>query len=154
MRTVAIALALLATPANAWDFTPTPICTLFHQGDQMSVMVTYDPGLREYAIHLSREGGWPASALFAMRFEGPRGLTISTDRHVIDPSDPRTLSVRDRGFGNVLNGLKFNSRAVAIIGDVEVPVSLDGASPAVDAFRTCPTDQLVQLRRPKPGSPS
>lgn len=146
MRRLALALICLATPVTAWDFTPAPICTLFHQGVEMSVMVTYDPAIREYAIHLSREGGWPESGLFAMRFEGPRGLTISTDRHAIDPADPRTLTVRDRGFGNVLNGLKFNSRAVAILGDVEVPVSLDGASPAVDAFRTCPNDQMV--RRP------
>lgn len=143
MRSAALALTLLATPALAWDFTPAPICTLFHQGEAMSVMVTYDPQIKEYAIHLSREGGWPEAPVFSMRFEGPRGLTISTDRHVIDPADPRTLTVRDRGFGNVLNGLKFNSRAVAVLGDLEVPVLLDGASPAVDEFRACPTDQLV-----------
>ena len=121
-----------------------PICTLFHQGEEMAVMVTYDPGIREYAIQLSREGGWPSGAIFSMRFEGPRGLTISTTRHVIEAEDTRTLTVRDRGFGNVLNGLNFNTRAFAVLGDLEVPLSLDGAAPAVEEFRNCPGDQMVR----------
>ncbi|WP_245818946.1 excinuclease ABC subunit B [Marivita hallyeonensis] len=133
--------------AAAWEFTPVPICTLFHQGEDMAVMVTYDHSVREYAIHLSREGGWPEDDVFSMRFEGERGLTISTTRHSVDAVDPRTLTVKDRGFGNVLNGLNFNARAVAVLGDLEVPVSLDGAAPAVEEFRACPTDQLV-LRTP------
>ena len=109
----------------------------------MSVSVTFDPTISEYAINLSREPGWPEADVFSMRFEGARGLTISTDRHLINPEDTRTLTVKDRGFGNVLNGLKFNTRAVAILGDIEVPVSLEGAAPAVDEFRTCPTDQMA-----------
>jgi hypothetical protein len=144
MRLPAFALACLATPAAAWEFTPVPICTLFHQGEEMAVMVTYDPTVREYAIQLSREGGWPAGAIFSMRFEGPRGLTISTTRHVIETEDTRTLTVRDRGFGNVLNGLNFNKRAFAVLGDLEVPLSLDGAAPAVEEFRNCPGDQMVR----------
>ena len=109
----------------------------------MSVSVTFDPTISEYAINLSREPGWPEADVFSMRFEGARSLTISTDRHLINPEDTRTLTVKDRGFGNVLNGLKFNTRAVAILGDIEVPVSLEGAAPAVDEFRTCPTDQMA-----------
>lgn len=109
----------------------------------MSVSVTFDPTISEYAINLSREPGWPDADVFSIRFEGERGLTISTDRHLINPDDTRTLVVKDRGFGNVLNGIKFNTRAVAIVGDVEVPVSLEGAAPAVDEFRTCPTDQMA-----------
>lgn len=152
MRTVLVALALLVAPlpAMAWEFTPVPICTLFHQDPEVAVMVTYDPDGGEYAIHLSREGGWPDAAVFSMRFEGPRGLTISTTQHVIEAEDTRTLTVRDRGFGNVLNGLNFNQRAVAVLGDLEVPVSLDGAAPAVEEFRACPTDQLVH----GPGTPA
>lgn len=111
----------------------------------MAVMVTYDPPSGEYAIHLSREGGWPVAEVFSMRFEGPRGLTISTTRHVIEAEDTRTLTVRDRGFGNVLNGLNFNLRAVAVLGDLEIPVSLEDAAPAVEEFRACPTDQLVLM---------
>ncbi|MCR9110951.1 excinuclease ABC subunit B [Marivita sp. XM-24bin2] len=145
MRTVLVALVLLIAPlpAMTWEFTPVPICTLFHQDPEVAVMVTYDPDGGEYAIHLSRESGWPHTAVFSMRFEGPRGLTISTTQHVIEAEDTRTLTVRDRGFGNVLNGLNFNQRAVAVLGDLEVPVSLDGAAPAVEEFRACPTDQLV-----------
>jgi hypothetical protein len=143
MRMILLALSLLASPAAAWEFTPVPICTMFHEGAEMAVTVTYDPALQEYAIHLSREGGWPEAGVFALRFEGPRGLTISTDRHQINPDDPRTLTVRDRGFGNVLDGMTFNTQAVAVIGGVEVPISLDGAAPAVDAFRNCPADQMV-----------
>ncbi len=145
MRGLIFALCCFSTSASAWEFSPTPICTLFHQGTDMSVSVTFDPDISEYAIHLSREPGWPEGDVFSIRFEGPRGLTISTDRHAINPEDKRTLTVKDRGFGNVLNGIKFNTRAVAIVGDVEVPVSLDGAAPAVDAFRTCPTDQMVGI---------
>lgn len=148
MFRIALALTCLVSPAAAWEFTPVPICTLFHQGAEMAVTVTYDPGIREYAIQLSREGGWPEADVFSMRFDGPRGLTISTDRHVIEAADTRTLTVRDRGFGNVLNGLNYNSQALAILGDLEVPVSLNGAAPAVEAFRACPSDQFVSVLRP------
>ena len=74
MRCFAVALSLLIAPvpAMAWEFTPVPICTLFHQGTDMAVMVTYDQVGGDYAIHLSREGGWPEAGLFTMRFEGPR----------------------------------------------------------------------------------
>ena len=152
MRTVLLALPLLVVPlpAMAWEFTPVPICTLFHQDPEVSVRVTYDPASGEYAIHLSREGGWPDAAVFSLRFEGPRGLTISTTRHVIEVGDTRTLTVRDRGFGNVLNGLEFNTRAVAILGDLEVPVMLDGAAPAVEEFRACPAEQLAMSTRRGP----
>jgi hypothetical protein len=140
---IALAFACLASPVAAWDFTPVPICTLFHQGAEMAVMVTHDPAIGEYTIQLSRDAGWPEGDVFSMRFEGPRGLIISTDRHQIEAEDPRTLTVRDRAFGNVLNGLHFNTRAVAVLGDLEVPVSLDGAAAAVEVFRACPGDQLA-----------
>jgi len=143
MRMMALAFACLASPVAAWDFTPVPICTLFHQGAEMAVMVTHDPAIGEYTIQLSRDAGWPEGDVFSMRFEGPRGLIISTDRHRIEAGDPRTLTVRDRGFGNVLNGLHFNTHAVAVLGDLEVPVSLYGAAAAVEAFRACPGDQLA-----------
>ncbi|MCK0149744.1 hypothetical protein MWU54_06900 [Marivita sp. S6314] len=148
MRAFLLPLLFSASAAQAWDFTPSPICTLFHQGEEMSVSVTFDPSNSEYAINLSREAGWPDADVFQIRFEGARRLTISTNRHVINQADTRTLTVTDRGFGNVLNGIKFNARAVAVLGDVEVPVSLDGAAPAVDAFRTCPTDQMAVGPRP------
>lgn len=156
MRVIAVALSFLIAPvpAMAWEFTPVPICTLFHQGSDMAVMVTYDPVGGDYAVHLSREGGWPEAGVFTMRFEGPRGLTISTSTHMIETEDTRTLTVRDRGFGNVLNGLNFNQRAVAVLGDLEVAVSLDGAAPAVEEFRACPTDQLVAIPQAVPDTAS
>jgi hypothetical protein len=61
---------------------------------------------------------------------------ISTGRHVLS-EDGRTLSVRDRGFGNVLNGLEFNVVALAATGDRVVSIDLDGAAPEVAAFRAC-----------------
>lgn len=144
MQRVLFFLIWLSGPANAWDFSPAPICTLFHQGAELSVSVTFDPRNAQYAIHLSREAGWPDADVFQIRFEGPRSQTITTRRHVINRQDPRTLTVTDRGFGNVLNGIKFNTRAIAVLGDVQVPLLLDGAAPAVDEFRTCPTDEMAQ----------
>jgi hypothetical protein len=71
-----------------------------------------------------------------MRFDGPRGNTITTDQHVISGGGA-TVTVTDRGFGNVLNGLEYNRIATALLGDRAVAVSLDGAAPAVREFRAC-----------------
>lgn len=130
-----LVLSCLASPAPAWEFAQTPLCTVSHDEANLSFEMTYDPGLPEYALHLTlKSGGWPSGAVFSLRFEGPAGLTISTNRHVIEGT---TLSVTDRGFGNVLNGLQFNVRAVALIGASEFPISLDGAAPSIEAFRDC-----------------
>ncbi|MCH2165118.1 MAG: excinuclease ABC subunit B [Marinovum sp.] len=138
MRYIALCLAL-ATPASAWEFSSSPICSLSQNG-KLVVEVTYDASLPEYAIHLTRHEGWPPSPIFAIRFEGPFPLTIATDRHQIKGN---TLSVRDRGFGNVLRGMARNVQAVAILRNLEVPFSLDGAAPAVAEFRDCPSDLSV-----------
>lgn len=134
-----LALACFTSPAAAWEFAPLPICTLSHQGAKMAVTVTYDASLPEYAIHLDRAAGWPDVAIFALRFEGPRGMSISTGQHVVQGT---RLTVRDRGFGNVLNGIAFNFRAIAVLGDLEVPVDLSGAAGPMQDFRACPLDQL------------
>jgi hypothetical protein len=47
------------------------------------------------------------------------------------------LTVTDRGFGNVLDGLQHNEAATALAGSASLSVSLDGAAPAVEAFRDC-----------------
>lgn len=138
-KSIAVSLLLLPTHAFAWTFSPTPICTLSFAGEDMDVTVTYDASLPEYALLLTRADGWPDAPVFSLRFEGPRGLTISTGRHSVDGE---TLAARDTGFGNVLNGLEFNTRAVAILGDLEVPVALDGINPAMTQFRACPVAQL------------
>ena len=135
----ALLLALLATPAPAWEFSPAPICTLT---DGAGTTVTFDAALPEYAIAITlATGTWPEAPVFSMRFL-PSGLTISTDRHVLS-GDRRTLTVTDRGFGNVLDGLEFNALAVAILGDTEIPIALDGAAPEVARFRACPEPGVV-----------
>lgn len=139
MRAVlASAFALLCVqPAAAWEATIGVVCTLDHADDRAEVRLTYDPRIPEYSITIKRlDGAWPAAPVFALRFEGAQGLTISTDRHTLSEG-ATALTVRDRGFGNVLNGLQFNSQAVAVTGDAALPISLDGAAPAVAAFRRC-----------------
>lgn len=112
-----------------------PICTLSHTADRLEIAVTYDPDSRIYAIRLTHPDGWPAAAVFAIRFDGPAPLTISTDRHRIEG---QTLSVTDTGFGNVLNGIALNREATALLGDRAVPFDLTGAAEPVAAFRRCP----------------
>lgn len=139
VRRLLQALAVLsfsATPAAAWEAEFTPICTLSHEGADASVRVTYDPAIAEYAISITRERSWRDGPVFAMRFAGPRGNVISTDRHVLS-EDRRRLTVTDSGFGNVLNGLEFNHTATALLGDQAVAFSLAGAAPEVRAFRAC-----------------
>ena len=128
-------LALLAAPASAWEYKETPLCTVTHEEPGLAFEMTYDPGLSEYALHLTlADGAWPQGPVFSLRFEGPAELTISTNRHVIQGA---TLTVTDRGFGNVLNGLEFNVQAVALIGTSAFPISLEGAAPSIAAFRDC-----------------
>ena len=136
LRIVALSL-LVAAPAAAWEFAPDPICTLSGTDAAAETVVTFDASLPEYAIRITLASGtWPEAPVFAIRFL-PSGLTISTDRHVLS-EDGRSLTVTDRGFGNVLDGLEFNALAVAILGDLEVPIPLDGAAPEVALFRACP----------------
>lgn len=136
---LALALLLLASPAVAWEFTPSPICTLT---DNAGTTVTYDATLPEYTISLTRpEGTWPTAPVFVMAFDGPRPLTIQTPRHVLS-DDGRTLTVTDSGFGNVLDGMEFNRTALALAGDTVLQIPLDGIGPAMQAFRACPEASL------------
>lgn len=133
------ALVLLASlaPAQAWQAgVEDGLCTLDHSAAGAEVRLTYDPSLPEYTIAIRLPDPWPAAELFAMRFEGPQGNMISTGAHVLS-EDGLTLSVRDRGFGNVLNGLEFNTFALAAAGDRVVWLNLAGAAPEVAAFRAC-----------------
>ncbi|KPP89591.1 MAG: Hemagglutinin esterase [Rhodobacteraceae bacterium HLUCCA08] len=133
-----VTCATLPLPALAWEFSPEPICTLSQAAGTGQVTVTFDPALPEYGIAITlAEGAWDQAPVFAIVFEGARPLTISTDRHVLS-DEGMTLTVRDRGFGNVLNGLQFNTRAIARSGATSVTIPLVGASPEVQAFRECP----------------
>jgi hypothetical protein len=132
-------LLLIAGPAQAWQAgLEDGLCTLDHTGAEAEVRLTYDPSLPEYTIAIRLAEPWPEAGIFAMRFEGPSANTISTTRHALSP-DGRTLSVSDRGFGNVLDGLEFNAVALAATGERAVPIDLDGAAPEVAAFRACIT---------------
>jgi hypothetical protein len=137
MRIVPLFL-VLASPAAAWEFTDVPICTLSHQAPEGQVVVTFDPALPEYAIAVTlAQGTWPTDPVFAITFDGALPLTIRTDRQVLS-EDGRTLTVRDSGFGNVLDGLEMNSMAVAFLGGTAAHIPLMGAGPAVREFRACP----------------
>ena len=135
IRTVAIIL-LVVTPAFAWEASSGRVCELTHEGESGQVRVTYDPAIGDYAIAITPDLPWSAAPVFAIRFDGARDLTITTTRHAIS-SGGATLTVTDRGFGNVLNGLEFNDTATAVLGDREVSFRLDEAGPAVRAFRAC-----------------
>lgn len=130
-----------SSPALAWEFTPGLPCTLTSETETAQIELTYDPTVPLYTVTVRQTDQLPEGPIFAMRFDGPAGLSISTDRHVLS-NDKRAVTVQDRGFGNVLNGLQFNNTATALIGDTEIPFPLDGAEEPVAAFRTC---------KPQPG---
>jgi len=136
---MSLALCLTASHVVAWEFAETDICTLRHEAEAVEVVVTYDPRVPEYAITLTlAEGVWPEAAVFAIVFEGGWPLTIQTDRHVVDEGG-RRLTVRDSGFGNVLDGIGRNSIATAVVPGLAVPVPLGGAAEPLAAFRRCPS---------------
>lgn len=138
LRTLVV-LLMTTSPTLAWQARMVDgVCELTHEDEAAQVRVTYDPAIPEYAIAITSDLGWSPSAIFAIRFDGPRGLMISTSRQVISDGGA-TLTVRDRGFGNVLDGLEFNDSATALLGDQAVAFALDGAEPAVRAFRACTT---------------
>ncbi|MEL7014392.1 MAG: hypothetical protein AAFO72_14090 [Pseudomonadota bacterium] len=135
MRVFAFCL-LLTSPAHAWDFTPGLPCKLNYVSAQAEVELTYDPLVPVYAITVTRKDPWPQADTFAIRFDGPQGRIIATDRHQLS-DDGLSLTVTDRGFGNVLDGLQYNRSATATSGDVEVTVGLERAADAVEAFKAC-----------------
>ena len=80
-----LALALVATPATAWEAgRDGAICTLAHNdpvdGD---IRLTYDPSGPLYSITVTRTEPWPEAPVFGMAFTGGTELTITTDRHVL-----------------------------------------------------------------------
>ena len=143
MRLILTLLFLAAMPAHAWQATTDGrLCVLTHSEAQGDVRLTYDPAGPAYSITLRRPAPWPDAPVLALRFDGPRGLTSTTDRHVMADANT-SLTVTDRGFGNVLNGLEFNDEATALIGDQTTRFSLKGAAPEVRIFRDCTVAGLV-----------
>lgn len=133
-------LLLLTSPAHAWEFTPTPICTLSHSEASARVTLTYDHTTTLYTISVTAPQGWPTAPAFSIRFDGAAPNIISTQRH---QSDGATLTVTDSGFGNVLDGLEFNATATAFTQTSAVTVSLDGAAGPVQQFRACTTAPIA-----------
>jgi hypothetical protein len=133
-----VALTLAVSPAQAWDFTATPVCTLSHDTAELAIRVTFDPRQPEpYAIALTRPAEpWPATESFGLRFSGPMALAIGTSRHLLS-QDARTVTVTDTGFGNVLDGLAYNATATAVAGETVLPFDLTDARPAIEAFKAC-----------------
>jgi hypothetical protein len=134
---IIVLLLLAAAPAQAWEFTPVPVCTLSHAEEGRSVTVTWDPRQPEpYAIRVEGPAPWPEGPVFSIEYAGPRPLGISTARHRLS-GDGRAVTVSDTGFGNVLDGIEFNATATAVMGEARVPFSLAGAAEPVRAFRAC-----------------
>lgn len=133
-----IALCVFASPLAAWEFSPTPICTLDHQGAEGQLTITYEPALPQYRLTITlADQTWPAAPVFGMAFAGGREIRIQTDRHTLS-DDGQSLTVIDSGFGNVLDGLAFNSRAYAVLGEQMVAFSLVGIASPLTEFRACP----------------
>lgn len=141
MRTF-LALLLIASPSAAWEFSATPICTLSDSSASGDITVTFDSAITEYTITITLpDDTWPDGRTFRMAFVNDRPINIQTDRFTLSP-DRRSLTVTDRGFSNVLDGLEFNSRAYAALGGMTVGFALDGIDPAITTFRDCPADNL------------
>lgn len=138
MRLILLALSLLATPAFAWEFSSSPVCTLSHSTEHAELTVTYNSRTDgPYAISITREDGvWQPAPMFMMGFDGPRRNAISTDRHQID-TEGKSLTVTDSGFGNVLDGIEYNFVAIARSGETAFVFSLTGAAEPVQRFRLC-----------------
>ncbi len=139
MRYLIASILLSSTPAAAWEATSDgPVCLLSHATEDAEVVVSFDPrNALPYAIDLARIGTqWGAAPVFVMRFDGSGPLTITTDRHRLSQGNER-LTVTDRGFDNVLNGIAFNQIAIAMLGDDTTIIPLFGAAPEVEKFRSC-----------------
>ncbi len=133
-----VLLFFFATQAFAWDYAGSPVCTLKHSTEKADLTLTYDNRADgPYAIQITRNDKvWPSDPVFLMRFDGLRPLVITTDRHVVD-AERKSLTVTDRGFGNVLDGLEYNFIATAKSGETMLIFPLTGAAPAVRRFKAC-----------------
>jgi hypothetical protein len=132
---ILILILITPLPAMAWQAGRMgTICTLSDTAGD--VILTHDPSGPVYTITVRRSDPWPAAAIFGITFLGQDGLTITTDRHVLS-DDGRAITVTDRGFGNLLAGMRGNDTATLFAGPVSKTVSLAGAAPAVAEFEAC-----------------
>ena len=131
LRAALIIAGLIGSPALAWDFSTSPICTVINRGSDTSLKLTFDGEL--YVLRLSHLEGWQNAKVFAIRF-APNGPFIQTTRHQIDG---QTLSVSDAGFGNVLKGLQNNQVAQVLLGETVRDIDLSGAYTPFENFKNC-----------------
>ncbi|WP_170606138.1 hypothetical protein [Ruegeria arenilitoris] len=132
-----LSLLIFATPASAWEATVGQICTLSHETDSATIFLTYDPAQPLYSLTITRTTeNWAQAPWFAMRFEGPTPIEIATSRHVLS-ENATALTVTDKGFGNVLDGLEYNQSAYAFTQNQIIEFPLDGAASQVRIFREC-----------------
>lgn len=130
-----ILMILTPLPALAWEAGRMgAICTL--SDGSGNVVLTHDPSGPVYTITARRADPWPEAAIFGMTFLGQNGLTITTDRHLRAP-DGLSITVTDRGFGNLLAGMRGNDTATLFAGPARMTVSLAGAAPAIAIFEAC-----------------
>lgn len=122
--------------AQAWEFTPGLPCRLSHDTPEVRVELTFDPRQPLYTITLTRPAPWPDAPELSMIYQGPFGRTISTDRHVLGDGG-RSLTVTDRGFGNVLAGLMQDQSFTVATGGTSITVPLAGAAAPAAAFASC-----------------
>lgn len=130
-------LTLLPLPATAWEFSPTPLCTLSHAIADAAVVITYDQSVPLYTLRLTRTDGTWAEGAFTIEFIDGSPPQIGTVQQTIS-SDGKTLTVSDRGFGNVLDGLGTGRSARMTVAGTGPTFSLDDVDPALTAFRACP----------------
>lgn len=140
---VSLFLLMLSTPALAWEAGfDGPLCTLEHDQSGAQMRLTYNPAGPLYTITVTSPQAWSDSPYFGIQFQGPSPNIITTDRHSLSESRD-ALSVSDRGFGNVLNGLSDNEIALAFTPNASIAFDLEGAAPAVAAFEACVTRPLA-----------
>ena len=137
---LALIFALFSTPASAWEFSATPVCTIWHTTPAAEIAVTYDPRApKPYALRITlATGEWPEQSPFQVRFDGPNRFTIATDRHRLAEKRSSVIA-EDTGFDNVLLGLELNLVATAVLGDRAIAIPLAEAPSAVAKFRDCGT---------------
>lgn len=134
MRYLILALFLAAPPLHAWEFTPGAPCRVDHSLPGLDIALTHDPAVPEWTITLTREAPWPEVGFFRMAFAN--GIVITTDRQTLSDGG-RTLSVADRGFGNVIAGLSSLPAAEARVGETAVRFSTEGAAAPLQKLTDC-----------------
>lgn len=133
------ATLVFASPATAWDFAETNVCTVTHDASNVFVAVTFDPTTEIYELTLTlKNQTWGNGHAFRIVFDGQNPIVIGTDRQTLS-EDQTQLRVSDRGFGNVLDGIQFNETMTASLEDQSIAISLTGAAGPMAAFRLCPT---------------